>query len=121
MTPLLEQAESLLGNPSIPARHRGRAACWLARAAFEEVVGNLLRANGHDPGSASMRTKLSCLEAAFVGTRPDLAAHAEYAWALLSSASHQHAYELSPTEAECRHLIGLVHILVATKSATTHS
>lgn len=121
MTPLLEQAESLLGNPSIPAQHRGRAACWLARAAFEEAVGDLLLANGNDPGWASMRTKLSCLEAAYFTARPDLAAQAEYAWALLSRASHQHAYELSPTAAECRHLIQLVNVLISTTSATSRT
>lgn len=55
-----------------------------------------------------MRVQLICLESAYRGVPHPPAQVARYAWAGLSGASHQHAYELSPTVAEVGHLIDLV-------------
>lgn len=111
MNTLLQQAEQVLDGRLLVASHRERAACWLARAAFEQIVADLLIQAGHDPGEATMRTQLSCLEAAYLNDRPGLANQAEYAWAALSCAAHEHAFELSPTESEVRHLLTVVRKL----------
>lgn len=108
---LVKQAEGLLSGAFKPIRAHGiRAACWLARSALEEAVRELLKARAWEPGSASMRSALTCLEIAY-GDKPAVAPKAQYAWSRLSSACHHHAFELSPTAAECRHLVGVVRQL----------
>lgn len=107
MTTLIEQADGLLRRPSL-GRHTVRAACWIARAALEERVSSLLQQVGLEPGRSSMRTRLSCLEAAYAEKDPELAARAEYAWSRFSQAAHHHAYELTPTVEEAAHLVALV-------------
>lgn len=104
MSALLDKAQDQLSSNS---RQAIRRACWLARAALEAQVEELLEAKGIDARKASERAKLSCLEGAYLDQR-DLVARAEFAWSRLSEACHQHAYELSPTHAEAKHLIGLV-------------
>lgn len=108
MTPLIEQARDLLSGQGFVPQHSVRAACWVARAALEQRVRELLLAKGLEPGDASMRTLLSCLESAYGATDPGLVAHAEYAWAGLSRASHHHSYELAPVLSEAQHLVDLV-------------
>lgn len=113
MNDLLAQAERLLsGEIAVPARS-ARAACWLARAELEAAVCDLLRARGVDPGFATMRTRLSCLETAYRPADRATVMRATYAWAELSNATHHHAFELSPTLSEARHLVGLVTRLSA--------
>jgi hypothetical protein len=90
--------------------HAIRRACWLARAALESLIDDLLIAKGIQAERASERARLSCLEGAYHDDR-DLAHKAEYAWSRLSDACHQHAYLLSPTYSEARHLIELVEHL----------
>lgn len=91
--------------------HASRRAAWLARSAMEERLDALLAARGVDPGPrASTRSKLSCLEAAYAD-EPGLAGRAQYTWSRLSEACHQHAYQLSPTHAEVRHLLESVAAL----------
>jgi hypothetical protein len=85
-------------------------ACWLARAALEGVIVDLLKVKGVAADRASERAKLSCLEGIYVDDR-DLVYKAEYAWSRLSDACHQHAYQLAPTYPEVRHLVGLVEEL----------
>lgn len=99
---LLLDGDVTLGNQSI------RAACWLARLALEDAVRQALVAKDLEPGDASMRSLISCLESAYSDDRPELVVHAEYAWAGLSKASHYHAFELSPTVSEARNLLALV-------------
>jgi hypothetical protein len=105
---LLADAEGLLqGDLSVGKTHSIRAACWVARSALEVVVSDLLAQRSYSPGDASMRSRLSCLEVAYAD-RPALVLTAEYAWSGLSNACHHHAFQLSPSLAEARHLVGLV-------------
>lgn len=89
-----------------------RMACWLARSALEEVVGDLLDAKGYPAGEATMRTRLTCLQVACLEC-PEIPARAQYAWSRLSEACHQHAFRLSPTYSEAAHLLDLVRSLIA--------
>lgn len=116
MIALIAQAERLLaGGIAVPAEAR-RSACWLARAALEDAVRGHLTARGYHPGSASMRSLLACLEVvSHADSQPARAA--KHAWLGLSQASHHHAFELSPTVSEVRHLIGLVAMLIETLPA----
>lgn len=108
MNTLLEKASHQL--ESAGPNSLGRA-CWLARAALEGVIVDLLKVKGVTADRASERAKLSCLEGIYVDDR-DLVHKAEYAWSRLSEACHQHAYQLAPTYPEVRHLVGLVEELV---------
>ena len=105
---LLAQARSVLAGESAISHHRAaRAACWIARTALELGVTEILDENRRPCADASMRSKLICLDA--VAAAPDpvkIAARA--AWAGLSRASHQHAYELAPTVGEVRALLSMV-------------
>lgn len=104
MTGLLDRA---LAQLAVHEAHSTRRACWLARAALEQLVVELLTARGIGPQTMSERAKLSCLEGAYTDHR-DMVAGIEYAWSRLSEACHQHAYELTPTHQEAGHLVGLV-------------
>lgn len=90
--------------------HTNRIAAWLTRTALEEVVSELLRARGIEPGRASGNARLSCLEVAY-RDRPEIATQAQYAWNRLSEACHHHAYQLSPTHHEVVHLLSIVRAL----------
>lgn len=108
---LLEQADRLLsGDINLMKSHGVRGACWLARSALEGVVHELLGARAWDPGTASMRSSLTCLDAAYAD-RPSVSQTAQYAWMGLSGACHHHAFELAPTAFEARHLVELVRRL----------
>lgn len=106
MSDLIEAAERLLDD-EIARPEARRGACWLARAELEDAVRQHLRARGYEVGSASMRSLLICLEVA-VAAEPGLSQRAKYAWLGLSRAAHHHAFELSPSLSEVRHLIDLV-------------
>jgi hypothetical protein len=108
---LLEAATAVLHGEQ---PDRNRIACWLSRTAMESAVDDLLSARGLKPGSANMRSKLTCLEAAYMD-EPEVTAKAGYAWSRLSEACHQHAYELSPTYAEAEHLVSIVRALTCTE------
>lgn len=98
---LLGMAEELLRR-SDPAT-RGlwpRASALLARQALEAGLGMLWERQSLDLRACSMRTQLICLRT-YLGD-PDLAVRAGHAWAVLSRASHHHAYELAPTAGELR-------------------
>ncbi|MDP3967853.1 MAG: hypothetical protein Q8Q02_06185 [Nocardioides sp.] len=106
MSALLALAIAQLGQGD---PNSNRRAAWFARSALEDVVTELLQAKGVDPGPlASGRARLTCLEALYREEDPGLATRAEYAWARLSGACHQHAYELTPTHVEVLHLVELV-------------
>lgn len=113
MSTLIDQAGSLLDGGGAHATTR---ACWLARAALEDAIGDLLVAAGLDVGEASGAARLTCLQVAYE-EHPDLAGRAEYAWSRLSEACHHHAFALAPTHGEAQHLVGLVRQFVAAASA----
>lgn len=101
----LALAEAILdGGVRVPRVPAARAACWVARRHLEAMVPELLRRRGLEPGTASMRVQLICLSAA---SREDqtLTTKLAMAWDQLSRACHHHAYELTPTSSEARHLI----------------
>ena len=107
VTSLLVQARGLLATDAVTTPEARRCACWLARAALEDLVREQVEARGFGAGHGSMRSLLTCLEVA-TSDSPDLARMARYAWLGLSQAAHHHAYELAPTISETRHLVGLV-------------
>jgi len=104
MSDLLERARLQL---STAGPHATRRACWLARAALEDVIAELLVDRTIQAAGASERAKLTMLEGAYSDSR-GLAGQAQYAWHRLSEACHQHAFELSPTHGEARDLIDIV-------------
>lgn len=107
MSDLLGLAEAQL---AAARPHSNRMACWLARSALEQAVDDLLASQDVTTGPhASVRSKLTCLEVAYEST--DVPAQAQYAWSRLSEACHQHAYQLTPTSSEVKHLIELVRSL----------
>ncbi|MET3962813.1 hypothetical protein ABIE44_002747 [Marmoricola sp. OAE513] len=105
---LLAQARDLQAGTG-----SSRIASWIARAALEEAVDDLLRAQDCDPGTdSSMRSRLSCVQSLYAD-RPEVAEAAEYAWSGLSQASHQHAYLLDAVPSEVAHLMDLVGRVVS--------
>lgn len=114
---LLELAATQIAGKS---PHSNRMAAWLARTALEQTVHDLLVARGVEPGRASGRARLACLEVAYDDS-PDIAARAQYAWTRLSEACHQHAYQLSPTYQEVQHLLDAVGVLRAALEPGTQS
>lgn len=108
-TTLLDQAYAVLESGDA---HSNRAACWIARAALESVVDELLEGRRRAAPGATMRSRLTVLEVAY-DHDPEVPALAQYAWTGLSKASHHHAFELSPGVVEVKHLIGLVRQLSA--------
>ncbi|WP_063044247.1 hypothetical protein [Nocardia pseudovaccinii] len=111
MTSLLTLAAAQVSRQS---PHSNRIAAWLARTALEQIVDELLRAKGINPGRASSRARLACLEIAYRDER-DVPFRSQYAWTRLSEACHQHAYQLSPTYQEVQHLLEIVRSLQASQ------
>jgi len=108
MTAPLDQATAIL-NGTLPVRiHAPRAAAWITRSALEDILRDLIRAKGVEPGKAKTRSLLSCIEVLYQDSDPQLPLRAQYAWDALSEACHHHAYELAPTVAEVRSLIDTV-------------
>ena len=106
---LLTQASAVLADAT---PYSNRAACWIARAALESAVDELLVSRQRTATDATMRSKLTVLQVACASDQPDLAVRAEYAWSGLSQACHHHAFELTPAGSEVRHLIELVAGLI---------
>jgi hypothetical protein len=75
-----------------------RASSLLARQALEDGVRLLWERQALDLRACSMRTQLICLRS-YLGDA-ELASRVGHAWAVLSRASHHHAYELAPTAGE---------------------
>lgn len=87
---------------------------------MEEAVHDDFVARGLDPGRASMRTMLSALTVAWTGD-PGMPRAVRHTWIGLSGAAHHHAFELSPTLAEARHLVDSVaRIVLALRSPTSN-
>lgn len=138
MTELLVQAKELLDDKNAVPQQSVLFACWLARAAFEKLLTDQVKQAGLLPERQQERTHtkqerpntsslLICFEAQLFELdkhRIHRKASAEkpsvqlvrdmyYAWAELSNACHQHAYELTPTVDAARHLLSLVEKLAA--------
>ena len=97
---LLAAARDLLQRPDPnTAGIWPRATALLIRQALESALDDLWRR--HAPGleRCSGRAQLLCLPA-YLHSDDGLAERVSYAWAGLSRACHQHAYELPPTAAE---------------------
>lgn len=110
-TSLLELAQAVLGGTHpIPIAQTPRAAALLARQALEELIDELCVAVGAPLRRATTRSRLVSLR---ILADDGVASIAATAWAGLSRACHQHAYELTPTVGEIRHLIDLVAALIA--------
>lgn len=108
----LGYAQDILdGAVPMPRGRSTRAAAVLARQGLEDTARALCRSAGFDLDKATMRSRLIALR---VLIDQDAADTAEVAWAGLSRACHQHAYELTPTTTEVSHLLTLVTTL------TTH-
>lgn len=111
---LLGYARGVLdGTVPMPKGRASRAAALLARQALEHVVRARCQAAGLDLDKATMHSRLIALRALAGDREADIAAadRAGAAWAGLSRACHQHAYELAPTTGEVRYLVGLVTAL----------
>lgn len=93
------------GTIPMPKGRATRAAALLARQALEEIVRTLCSSAGFDMDRATMRSRLILLRELVDN---EAANRAEVAWAGLSRACHQHAYDLAPTTIEVEHLITLV-------------
>jgi hypothetical protein len=105
---LLEQASTVLAEATA---NSNRAACWIARAALESAVDDLINARHRSAPDATMRSKLTVLQVAYEQDS-DVAVRAEYAWNGLSQTCHHHAFQLGPTATEVHHLIQLVATLI---------
>ena len=101
---LLERGES--GTSGLWAR----ASALLGRQALERLLADLWRLQAPGTEEASMRAQLICLPRYL---EPRLAGRVAYAWGALSSACHQHAYELAPTVPELRGWLAVVEELGA--------
>jgi hypothetical protein len=97
-TELLAAADELLSAPrSVSAGWWPKAVALLIRQALERSMESLWLAKAPGVAMASKRAQLLCLRS-FVDRR--LALQANAAWAALSRACHDHAYELPPTAGE---------------------
>jgi hypothetical protein len=109
---LLRHARGMLdGTVAVPRGQSARLSSFLTRQALEEVVHDLCHAKGDRlDNPVKMRSRLIFIRARYGGAT---AALAEGAWSGLCEACHHHAYELTPTVTEVRHLLGLVSKLHA--------
>lgn len=89
-----------------------RATALLTRQVLEGALDDLWRRRAPGLEACSARAQLLCLPS-FLHGAEDLADRVSYAWSGLSRASHQHAYELSPTSSELVAWVEIVEQLVA--------
>ena len=95
-----------------------RATALLTRQALEGALDDLWRRRAPGVEACSAKAQLLCLPSYLHGAEA-LAERVAYAWAGLSRASHQHAYELPPTSSEVIVWIEVVEQLVAQVESTT--
>ena len=112
---LLGHARDVLeGTVSVPRGQASRLSSFLTRQALEEVVYELCHAKGDRlDHPVKMRSRLIVIRARYDGATAALAGSA---WSGLCGACHHHAYELTPTVAEVRHLLSIVSKLHAITS-----
>ncbi len=99
---------------------RPRATALLARQVLEGALDDLWRRRALGAELCSARAQLVCLPAYLHGAEA-LAKRASYAWARLSWAGHEHAYELPRTALELVAWIEVVEQLVAHVRVVTAS
>jgi hypothetical protein len=103
---LLTAAEAALdGNLSLPTGRATRAAALLTRTALERIVEDHVSGMAEGLRDTSGRVHFICL-GTLAGEQ--VAGEAAWAWGVLSTACHHHAYELTPTTGEVRHLLDVV-------------
>jgi hypothetical protein len=110
MSERLDAAEKVLisGGPQTLRR-----ASWLTRIALDDVIVQLLTAKSFQSlelTKSNYKTRLQCLTGLYADNL-DIPAKVWFAWEQLSTACHQHAYQLSPTLGEAQHNIELVREL----------
>ncbi|GAA1233145.1 hypothetical protein GCM10009676_15540 [Prauserella halophila] len=107
---LLAEAVAILdGARGIPASQVTRAAAFVARQAVEDRMRQLCSDAGVEIPRANGRSRLIVLREL---VDADVAEAAHTAWSGLSRYCHRHAFELSPTTDEVRHLIRRARLLV---------
>jgi hypothetical protein len=106
---LLDYADEVLDGRIALGPRAARTAALLARLALEdwlnEQSASWSAVSGKPPTTNSKIVVLGRYRGAKVGERTRLL------WHSLSRAVHHHAYELQPSSAEVRHLVGLVREL----------
>ncbi|GAA1554621.1 hypothetical protein GCM10009789_05050 [Kribbella sancticallisti] len=114
---LLGCAEAILDGRVCGSPRRIKVAAFLIRQALEAEVDAyceyLVRSM---PYPVRMRSRLAVMHAL---DQNGLDRIAEHAWNALSQACHHHAYELSPTVSELRHLHAEVARLAALRATIT--
>lgn len=109
---LLGAARDLLQRPDQnTAGIWPRATALLTRQALEAALDDLWRRRAPALEMCSARAQLLALPA-YLRRDQDLAKRVAYAWAGLSRACHQHAYELPPTADELAGWIDTVEQLI---------
>lgn len=111
MTSSLDQAQALLDGAWTVRHHSVRAAAWVARSELEKVLADLVLAKGAEPGGATTRSLLSCVEVLYQNDDPQIPFAAQYAWDGLSKACHQHAFAMTPVYEEVASLLETVRQL----------
>jgi|SRR5580693_2523110 hypothetical protein len=108
---LLDYADEVLDGTIALGPRAARTAALLARLALEDWLNeqnaSWSAANVKAPTTNSKLVVLGIVRGAEVGER------ARRVWHSLSRAVHHHAYELQPSPAEVRHLVGQVRDLAA--------
>jgi hypothetical protein len=94
-----------------------RATALLGRQALEAALDDLWRLRAPGLERCSARAQLLCLPFYLQGDK-ELAERVSYAWAGLSRACHQDAYELPPTSSELLGWLVLVDRLIASVQST---
>ena len=94
-----------------------RATAFLTRQALESALDELWRRRAPGMAECSARAQLLCLPSYLHQGDEALAERVSYAWAGLSRACHQHAYELPPTSSELLGWITTVEQLIARVAA----
>ncbi|YAL83354.1 hypothetical protein ACMYYO_00705 [Dermacoccaceae bacterium W4C1] len=104
---LVAYADVLLTRSSLDAR----AACWVARAALEDIVRDKVQERSTlQVGGATMRSLLACLDV--VNSEDEgFNRDAHHAWLGLSDLCHEHAYQIRPAPSEVKHLVRMVRDL----------
>jgi hypothetical protein len=111
---LLNYADEVLDGLIALGPRSSRTAALLARLALEdwlnEQSASWSAASEKPPTTNSKLVVLARIRGAEVGER------ARRVWHSLSKAVHHHAYELQPSSAEVRHLVGQVRALISAAS-----
>jgi hypothetical protein len=106
---LLDYADEVINGEIALGPRAARTAALLARLALEDWLGDQSASwsssSGKPPTVNSKLIVLSRKRGVEVGER------ARRVWHALSRAVHHHAYELQPSVAEVRHLVGQVREL----------